>query len=805
MKNLVSFICLLPLLLVSGCSEEEVLKNDSTSASGEGRTFTTSFEQNGSRTYLENGLYSRWTEGDRISLFDGNTLNREYKFDGKTGDNTGTFSIVNNKYGTGSYLSTNYAIYPYSGDVKITDSGVITATLPALQHYAENSYGLGNNTMVAVTHNVYDTFLKFKSVGGCLKLQFYGNDVTIKSITLTGNNGEKIAGKADIIAAYDKAPVVTMAEDATTSITLDCGEGVKANSTQEGATTFWIALPPVTFKKGFTATVMDVDGKVFTQTTSKELTIERNVVNPMAAVEVKPQNVEIPYLTFTADASQTLTMSLAIETLQYSVGDSEWKELGTNTVTFGGSKGDLRLRGKNLYGTIVHNGYYEDDFEDSTIGFGDGTVPVACSGDIRTLLDYENYLTVNTEKAIFSSLFEDCVSLTSAPELPATVLARWCYDGMFSGCTNLTQAPELPATTLAYECYQDMFNGCISLTQAPELPATTLAEDCYESMFADCTGLTQAPELPATTLADGCYGCMFAGCVNLAQAPELPATTLADYCYGDMFHGCTSLTQAPELPATTLTYECYEGMFRGCTGLVQAPELPATILANSCYKEMFADCTGLTKAPELPAATLADGCYNGMFSNCAGLLQSPELPATTLSDGCYAGMFEGCTSLTQAPELPVTALARSCYGRMFYGCTSLTQAPELPATNLTEFCYEAMFENCTKLTQAPSLPASTLTVGCYYHMFTGCTSLTQAPKLPAATLADMCYYEMFYGCKQLNSITMLATDITAHDCLYYWVEGVASEGTFVKAKEMLAYWGVSGIPFGWTVEDYEEF
>jgi len=34
------------------------------------RTFTASFENNDSRTYVEDGLYSRWTEGDRVSLFD---------------------------------------------------------------------------------------------------------------------------------------------------------------------------------------------------------------------------------------------------------------------------------------------------------------------------------------------------------------------------------------------------------------------------------------------------------------------------------------------------------------------------------------------------------------------------------------------------------------------------------------------------------------------------------------------------------------------------------------------------------------
>ena len=62
---------------------------------------------------------------------------------------------------------------------------------------------------------------------------------------------------------------------------------------------------------------------------------------------------------------------------------------------------------------------------------------------------------------------------------------------MFQGCTSLTQAPELPATTLARGCYVGMFQGCTSLTQAPELPATTLAEGCYYKMFSDCTNLSE--------------------------------------------------------------------------------------------------------------------------------------------------------------------------------------------------------------------------------------------------------------------------------------------------------------------------
>ena len=74
-----------------------------------------------------------------------------------------------------------------------------------------------------------------------------------------------------------------------------------------------------------------------------------------------------------------------------------------------------------------------------------------------------------------------------------------------------------------------MFSGCSSLTQAPELPATTLAKSCYSGMFLTCSSLAQAPELPATTLANGCYNQMFQGCYSLTQAsfPNLEKETVA--------------------------------------------------------------------------------------------------------------------------------------------------------------------------------------------------------------------------------------------------------------------------------------
>ena len=94
--------------------------------------------------------------------------------------------------------------------------------------------------------------------------------------------------------------------------------------------------------------------------------------------------------------------------------------------------------------------------------------------------------------ASYSNMFQECRFLTSAPELPATVITDYCYESMFSGCTALTSGPSiLPATELKFGCYHEMFVGCESLTRAPELPATVLTgEGCYESMFEACYELS---------------------------------------------------------------------------------------------------------------------------------------------------------------------------------------------------------------------------------------------------------------------------------------------------------------------------
>ena len=303
---------------------------------------------------------------------------------------------------------------------------------------------------------------------------------------------------------------------------------------------------------------------VVTGITVKDWTTDK-IINGVAELDTRP------YLTFKAEGEQTFKMvnnGYFPSNIEYSVNEGEWKNVVADQgVTFGGSNGTLRLRGTNSNGTATSDANY------STISFTNSGVKVACTGDIRTLLDYRNYKTVDTQNAKFCNLFENCTALTFAPKLPAETLASNCYSEMFSGCTNLNTAPELPATTLAEACYSEMFSGCTNLNTAPSLPATKLVENCYYNMFSGCTNLNTAPTLPATKLAYWCYYGMFNDCSSLTEAPILPAETLANGCYFYMFSGCKNLKTAPSLPATRLARYCYHSMFRGCTNLTSVTML----------------------------------------------------------------------------------------------------------------------------------------------------------------------------------------------------------------------------------------
>ena len=580
-------------VLIAGCSDELDRGGAYNPEKGVTAIIPTYPFDGGTRVNISDDLQIfTWSDGDELGIY---TRDNELTADARFkilqgGSSTGNFS--NDMF----YLNSNrsyYSFYPYQPYGEI-DSVPVDYT-GQTQNRNGSAAHLGAYNYMYGTVNINSNggaSIAYKNLGSVMQLRLtVSNAANYTGIDITSDGAEFIMkGKANM------ANGSITATETSASIHLDFESGISLNGGD--VLTANILVAPVDMSGStLTITLTDADNNEFVETTAG-----KNMLQGKAYLY---ETTFIPYVTFTADEEQTFQMSKSVSTLEYSVNGSDWTELGTTLVTFGSSLGKLRLRGKNLSGTAGNTSQY------STIQFGNGS-EVNCTGDIRTLIDYENYSTVSTSNARFCKLFYGCRSLIQAPELPATDLAGNCYYSMFNGCTSLTQAPELPATNLAKGCYNEMFRGCTSLTQIPSiLPATNLVYYCYQSMFSGCTSLTQAPELPATTLATDCYRSMFSGCTSLTQAPELPATDLAENCYYSMFNGCTSLTQAPELPATNLAEWCYTAMFSGCTSLTQAPELPASDLNYWCYGLMFYGCTNLNYIKMMATDIRAEGCLNG--------------------------------------------------------------------------------------------------------------------------------------------------------------------------------------------------
>ena len=269
MKRLLFFVA---GCLMIACNMTEDVENQVVSK----KLFHATIDDESTRTFVDEKIRLRWTEGDLISLFEGTTRNKQYKFLGETGDNAGDFEDITTGFGSGNDIDRYYAIYPYSSSTKLHEDGYITYTFPEEQAYAENSFGLGANPMVAVTSDLNDFDLCFRNAAGYLRLYLYGDNITIKSIKIEGNNSEPLVGKAYITPEYGGYPTTEMDETATSTVTLNCGSGVKIGTTAENATPFWIALPPTVFSKGFTITATNSNGDLFIKKFSSEITIERN-------------------------------------------------------------------------------------------------------------------------------------------------------------------------------------------------------------------------------------------------------------------------------------------------------------------------------------------------------------------------------------------------------------------------------------------------------------------------------------------------------------------------------------------------
>ena len=614
MKRLLTLLA----LVLCSCAETFVGEEIARPNNEDLPDLTASFaDEDATRTYVENNKYLRWHEDDRLTAFYGNTLNRQYKFNGATGDNSGTFSLVpSGELGTGNAFDHIYALFPYNADARITDEGVISLTLPAEQTYAENSFGRGANTMLAVTENLEDTFLAFKNACGYLKLKLYNAEgASIKSIEVKGNNGERLAGAATATITFGEAPVLAMADDATTLVTLNCGEGVALGTTAETATEFWVVLPATTFAEGLTITATDTEGKAFEKFTTKEVIIERNAIQPMAILEAKfiaakPANNEVWYTNGSTTEATT---------------PYKTNVFGANIVS-------------NTYDAAKECWVIKFDGDVITIG---GYAFAYCSSLTSVTMG-------DSVTTIGSYAFSGCSSLTSVTIGDSvTTIGDWA----FAWCESLTSVT-IPdsVTTIGESAFED----CISLTSVTIGDSITTI---YSSAFSGCISLTSVT-IPDSVTTIG-YSA-FNGCSRLTSVTIPDSVTTIRSC---AFSGCSSLTSIT-IPDSVTTIG--EEAFYRCSSLtsITIPDSVTTIGYNA-----FAYCSSLTEfrgkyASEDGRCLIIDGTLNSFAP--AGLSEY-NIPDGVTTIGNYA--FQGCSNLTSI-TIPDSVTTIGVYSFAF--CSSLT-------------------------------------------------------------------------------------------------------------------------------------
>ena len=723
------------LILATGCTRDRIDLPDEVV---DGKIYAT-VEQpdSGTKVYADEEMMVLWNEEDYISFFNLLTLNEKWMFMGDTGDNAGYFEPVSSPVGTGNELAYYCAVYPYMKTTRISNQNVMTLTLPAEQTYAENSFGIGANTMIAVSKS---SIFGFKNVCGYLSFKLYGDGVKVASITLKGNSGEPLAGKGTIPLAVGKTPVITMGTAATGEITLVCETPVALGATADDYTEFWMVVPPTVFSGGFTITVTDDQGGVFEKSTTKSFEVKRSNISRMKAFEVIPvipgqvstitlnkTELTLPVgkpevltaeiypadavaenpVTWTSSRPSVATVDETGKVTAVNVGETVITATAGSksaeckvTVTVADENSPIVFADEKLKERLVAK--FDTD-GDGEISYAEAAAVTSIEGavTIKTVTSFDEFQYFTGVKEIPESMFEGWNLLTSVI-LPESITSIGNY--AFKDCVKI-ESLELP-DNIKYLGY-GLFSGCKSLKRMviPEsvvklgrtLNSSSSGSNYYkDGVFNDCTSLEEI------ILPDNLSVIGLATFRNCSSLTKLNIPESVQYIGQAAFYGCSNLSCEITVPdQSVVPYSFIEGCKK-----IKTVHLNNTITEIS--NNSFAG-SGITSL-DIPESVTSIGGH--AFSDCEDLTSVIIPESVSTIEYCT---FSGCSRLTSVtiPE-SVTSIGDAAFG----GCSSLTSVtiPE----SVTSIRNDA-FAGCSSLTSV-TIPESVTSIG--DSAFSGCSSLT---------------------------------------------------------------------------------
>lgn len=670
-------------LLAFGCDKAETGGPDPGVLPDSMPEFTAATGDDATRTALD-GLSVVWLEGDAVAVFAGNDGAVEYSV--KKGCGGGTTTTLVSDASTppkGKPIAANVAYYPCADAISCTqdcDSYKLRATIPDRQRYSQNSFGGGAMPMVAVTESASDTKLSFRNVFGVLKIPMRMDNVRVKSIEVKGNAGEKLSGDVTVTCSAKGSPSIQFSSDAKETMTLDCGEGIELNSTED--VPFYIPLPPCTFTKGITVKFITSTSEEIIRAIESELTINRSFILPMPEVnDSHGFNNRTIYITEPGTLSSLISLEdiRRVRNLKL-VGEMNEDDIAMMTHSF-------RSMDKTLYKTETLD-LSEASFPDNILYGFNGLAY------LRSVKLPPSIVKIRGNKGAF----DGCTSLTEVdfgenPKLEVLGSGIWqninsldnvlVYCGAFSNCTSLKEItiPESVTTieggafygsgiekiTFAENCRIESFDG-FKVYVANSLGGI---QSFLIGMFYGC-GHLKTIEIPSSVMM--ITESAFAGWNGL-ETLTIPETV--KYIWGDkLFSGCTSL-KSVSLPKSIT--EISESMFSGCESLTSFNFAGGY---NSIKANAFSGCSSLSTIDLEGVTDIGDKAFTGcgftslripdsmtaipdcLFSNCVKLKEL-DLNKTEIIGGMA---FSGSASLI---DLTIPESVKRIDDGAFSGCNNL--------------------------------------------------------------------------------------------------------------------------------------
>ncbi|OYP36936.1 hypothetical protein CIK90_09440 [Prevotella sp. P5-126] len=304
-KYIQSMMAFAAIVSFASCSSEDNNTTIENESATKVMTFTATQEGDSQSTRAaistSDSKVINWEEGDQISLLY-SSENKQFTLTDGAGSTSGKFS------GKAGQSNSYTAVYPYQPNASLSGNDVTNVTLPATQTATDNSFDENAALMMAKSDN---TTLEFKNAVGYVKVKptfnctridlkaFDNSAVLAGTGTVSYNNGEP---KLDLSNAETKDYAITLRGD------------IKANKY------YYIAVPPVTLKAGWTIEFTASDGKEYSRKGTKPITFTRNMVTNLGEFDINGTNWYNPRGDkVRADQEVDLGLTINIGTKNYKV------------------------------------------------------------------------------------------------------------------------------------------------------------------------------------------------------------------------------------------------------------------------------------------------------------------------------------------------------------------------------------------------------------------------------------------------------------------------------------------------------